>query len=141
MADPLMTIDQYEARLGRPLSGAKRAQAEAFLADASDVVRRLADGRLDDVAPEEVSGAIRMVLFSMVTRARTNPNGYSSERIADYQYSGAGSVYATDEEKDQIRDDVEISAVRVVQLTGDMPQRLLDEASAVPYTPYYLGGY
>src|SRR5690554_7179285 len=80
-----MTVEQYEARLGRTLTGAERAQAEALLADASDVVRRIAQGRLDEATSEDVPGPIRMVIFSMVTRAVRNPAGVNSERIADYQ--------------------------------------------------------
>src|SRR5690554_7461334 len=74
-----MTVEQYEARLGRTLTGAERAQAEALLADASDVVRRIAQGRLDEATSEDVPGPIRMVIFSMVTRAVRNPAGVRSE--------------------------------------------------------------
>jgi hypothetical protein len=137
VAGALMTVEQYEARLGRTLTGAKRDQAEALLADASDVVRRIAGGRLDGATSEDVPGPIRMVIFSMVTRAVRNPAGVSSERIADYQYSGARPLYPTGEEADLIRDAVDIPSVRVVPLAGDMPQRLLDQAAATPY--YYLG--
>lgn len=137
MAD-LMTLDQYTARLGRTLTGVKAAQAQAFLEDASAEVRRLAGGAFDDADHETVPAELRLVLFSMVTRARTNPRGLDSERIGDWQGGGMGSVYATDEEKQIIRDCAGISAVREIQLTGDMPQRLLDEAEA--FTPYtHLG--
>lgn len=138
----LMSVDQYEARLGRPLSGTRRDQAEAFLADASDEVRRIARPHLDGAGPDEVSGTIRLVIFSMVTRARTNPRGLDSERIGDWQGGGMSPVYATDEEKDLIEDDAGVEhepAVREIPLTGEMPQRLLDEAANVPYT--YLGGF
>ena len=66
-----------------------------------------------------------------------NPAGVNSERIADYQYSGARPLYPTDDEADLIRDAVDIPSVRVVPLAGGMPQRLLDQAAATPY--YYLG--
>lgn len=139
MAESLMTVEQYEARLGRTLTGAERAQAEALLADASDVVRRIAQGRLDEATSEDVPGPIRMVIFSMVTRAVRNPAGVNSERIADYQYSGARPLYPTDEEQDLIRDEMGIPSVRTITLVGDMPQRLLDDAAAAPYVGYYLG--
>src|SRR5690606_41784568 len=103
-----MTVEQYEARLGRTLTGAKRDQAEALLADASDVVRRIAGGRLDGATSEGVPGPSRMVLFSMVTRAVRNPAGVNSERTADYQYTGARPLYLTDGEASLIRASVDI---------------------------------
>ena len=132
MPDPLMTLEQYTARLGRPLTGAKADQAEAFLDDASAEVRRIADGALDETTHEDVPGELRLVLFGMVTRARTNPRGLDSESIGDWQGGGMRGVYATEDEKTIIRDCAGISAVREIQLTGDMPQRLLDEAAGFP---------
>src|SRR5690606_41436623 len=99
-----MTVEQYEARLGRTLTGAERAQAEALLADASDAVRRIAQGRLDEATSEDVPGPVRMVIFSMVTRAVRNPAGVNSERSADYQYSRARPLDPTAEEPALIRE-------------------------------------
>ena len=136
MPEPLMTVEQYTARLGRPLSGSRADQAEAFLDDASAEMRRIADGALDETTHEDVPGELRLVLFSMVTRARTNPRGLDSESIGDWQGGGMRGVYATEDEKTIIRDCAGISAVREIQLTGDMPQRLLDEAGAYPFHVY-----
>src|SRR5690606_3179559 len=128
-----MTVEQYEARLGRTLTGAERAQAVALLADATDGVRRLAPGRRDEATSEDVPGPIRMVIFSMVTRAVRNPAGVNSERIADYQYWGARPLYPSDEEQDLIRDEMDIPSVRTLTLVGDMPQRLMDDAACAPH--------
>lgn len=135
MAD-LMTIDQYQTRLGRSLAPTKATQAEAFLEDASDEVRRIADGELDDATHETVTGTIRLVIFSMVTRAINNPRGVTAQRIGDYQEQGSRPVYATEEEQQLIRSAVGTSAVGEVELTSDLPQRLLDEAASVPYLNY-----
>ncbi|WP_017602204.1 hypothetical protein [Nocardiopsis lucentensis] len=135
----LMTLTQYTARLGRTLTGAKATQAEAFLEDASDTVRRIAQGELDEATSNDLSGEIRMVIFSMVTRARTNPRGLSGERIADHSTQGDKPVYATDEEKQIILRAAGVGTVRVVDLTSDMPQRLTDNAAAVPIFTH-LGG-
>src|SRR5690606_25959012 len=106
-----MTVEQYDARLGRTLTGAERAHAEALLAYAYAVVRLIAQGRLDDAPSEDVPGPIRMVIFSMVSRAVRKPAGVNSERIADYQYSWARPLYPTDEEQDLIRDEMDIPSV------------------------------
>ena len=132
----LMSVEDYEARLGRTLSGSRRSQAEAFLSDASDVVRRIARPALDDAGPEDITGTVRLVLFSMVTRARTNPAGLDSERIGDWQGGGMRAVYATPEEREAIEDETGKERVRTVQLTSDIPQRLLDEAWTTPYNTY-----
>ena len=135
-----MTLEQYTARLGRSLSGVKADQAEAFLEDASAEVRRIAEGALDEVDHESVPGELRLVLFGMVTRARTNPRGLDSESVGDWQGSGMRGVHATDDEKQIIRDCAGISAFREIHLIGDMPQRLLDEADVTLHHTY-LGGH
>src|SRR5690606_6808018 len=126
------TVEQYEARLGRTLTGAERAQAEPRLADASDVVRRIAQGRLDEATSEDVAGPIRMVIFSMVTRAVRNPARVNSERTAAYQHSGARPRYPADDERDLIMEGMDIASVRTIPVVGDMPQRWLDDAEAAP---------
>lgn len=142
MAGLLMSIDHYEDLLGRSLPGRKKVQAERLLAAASDEVRRIAEGELDGTAVDEAPGGVNLVLFSMVTRGATNPKGLSGERIADYQAQGMRPVYATDEEQRDIRRAVGLPTVREVQFTSHLPQRLLDEAAAVPdSTMFYLGGH
>lgn len=141
MADPLMTLAQYTARLGRSLSGAKADQATAFLDDASALVRLIAKGELDDVAHDTdpaTPAELLPVLNSMVTRARENPRGLTSEQIGDYRWASEGQpIYTTDAEERIILRAAGIGTVREIDLEGDMPQRLLDNAAAVPIN---LGG-
>jgi hypothetical protein len=127
-----LTIDEYEARAGRTFTGVKRAQIEAFLTDASAIVRRVAQPHLDDADAETVPRQIKPIIFNMVTRATTNPRGLKSERIGDYAYDthgpGSVSIYTTAEEDRLILEAVDETIIGHITLEGDMPERLLLEA-------------
>lgn len=131
----LMSLAQYEARLGRSLTGVKATQAEAFLDDASALVRRIAGGSLDDSDSTTVPDAILPIIFSMVNRGIHNPRGHDSERVADYQYSGGGNIFATDTESDQIQDIVGRSRIRTVHKTAPMPYHLILDIQNHPTYP------
>lgn len=129
----LITVQQYTTRLGRTLNEAQQAQVEAYIEDASALVRRIADGALDATvtAPPELVP----VIVSMVRRGIENPRGISSERIGDYQWTGTGGLYATDEEVSLIRGAAGLNFIREVTLSSDVPDRLLLDADIVPGPP------
>lgn len=131
----LMSLTQYTARLGRSLSGVKATQAEAFMDDASALVRRIAGGALDEADSTSVPPEVLPVLFSMVNRGIHNPRGHGSERVADYQYSGGGNIYATPDEADQIREVVGRSRVRAVRNTAPIFEHLVLDVMNNPSYP------
>lgn len=132
----LMTVTQYEARAGRTFIGIKRSQVEAYLDDASAIVRRIAGSReddelsLDDVDNTNVPPELLPVIFNMVTRGLNNPRGLTSERIGDYSYTQTAdrTIYATAEEEKLILAAVNRTIIGHVTLEGDLPERLLLEA-------------
>lgn len=132
----LMTVDQYQARAGRTFSGVKLSQVEAFLDDASAIVRRIAATRednevsLDDVDSTNVPPELLPIIFNMVTRGLHNPRGLTSERIGDYAYTQPAdrTIYATAEEEKLILAAVGRTIISHITLEGDMPERLLLEA-------------
>jgi hypothetical protein len=133
----LLSLEQYEARAGRSFTGVKKAQVEAYLDDASAIVRRIAAPDLDDLdhTSADLPAELRPVLFSMVTRGIENPRGLSSERIADYAYTApAGqAIYTTAEEERLILAAVDRTLIDTITLEGDMPERLLLEADLFPF--------
>lgn len=132
----LMTIEEYEARAGRTFTGIKRSQVQAYLDDASAIVRRIASSTsedeisLDDVDSTNVPAVIKPIIFNMVTRGLHNPRGLTSERIGDYAYTQTAdrTIYATAEEEKLILAAVDRTIIGHITLEGDMPERLLLEA-------------
>lgn len=132
----LMSIEQYEARAGRTFTGVKRSQVEAYLDDASAIVRRIASTRedgelsLDDVDYTNTPPELLPIIFNMVTRGLHNPRGLTSERIGDYAYTQPAdrTIYATAEEEKLILAAVGRTIIGHITLEGDMPERLLLEA-------------
>src|SRR5690348_16770715 len=106
----LITVQQYTTRLGRTLNEAQQAQVEAYIEDASALVRRIVDGALD--ATVVTPPALVPVIVSMVRRGIEYPRGISSERIGDYQWTGTGGLYATDEEVSLIRGAAGLNFIR-----------------------------
>lgn len=133
----LMSITQYEARAGRTFSGVKRTQVEAYLDDASAIVRRIAATRDEDETGLEgvdftnVPPELLPIIFNMVGRGLHNPHGLLSEDIGDYGYKApeGQSIYATAEEEKLILAAVDRSIIGHITLEGDMPERLLLQAS------------
>lgn len=126
----LITLEMYTARLGRgPLTATRQAQVEAYLTDASALVRRIAEGALDDI---DAPAALVPVVFSMVRRGIDNPRGLTSEQLGDYKWASPGqSLYATPEEVALIQSISEVNLIREVTLTGDIPDRLLLDSDSV----------
>lgn len=133
MPSGLITEEMYVERLGRTLTGARLAQVGAFIADASALVRRIAKGELDGADSATVSPELIPVVFNMVRRGIENPRGLTSERIGDYQWAGAGqAIYATDDEVALIRSAAGLGSIGTVELTSDMPERLLMDTTLAP---------
>lgn len=132
----LMSVTQYEARAGRTFSGVGLAQVEAYLDDASAIVRRIAATRDDDeisldaVDYTNVPPELLPIIFNMVQRGISNPRGLTSETLGDYSYSQTAdrTIYATSEEEKLILAAVNRTIVSHLTLEGAMPERLLLEA-------------
>lgn len=108
---PLASLVEFSRRQGRVLAVGEPdgARAVAALADASALVRAEA-GRTwvaDDGQLEAVPGDITAVVMQAARRGWANPQGYTSETLADYTWrldSGRdGGTYLTDHERDICR--------------------------------------
>ena len=93
-------VADVEARLGRPFAGDEIAQCEAFLDDASMVIRAEA-GRtwLNDsgdalVGTEAQLDALRTVCANMAARVMRNPSGANQRTAGPFSESYAPSVSA-----------------------------------------------
>lgn len=129
MAPPLIDVTAYATRLGRTLDEAEEAQAVAYIADASALVR-LAAGEdfLDELGElDEVPDAIVGVVVAMVRRAVENPRALTGETLGDYSWQSGGSsstgIYLMRAEKRTVRQAVGKLSVGVLQLEGDLPVR------------------
>lgn len=130
MAD-LITLEMYTVRLGRTLNSAQSDQVEAFITDASALVRRIANGELDAADSTTVPAVIVPVVVGMVRRGIENPRNNTSEKLGDYQWAGGGTIYATDEEAAIVQGAVGMNVIREVTLTNDLPDRLVLDADMV----------
>ena len=130
MARPaLADITELEARLGHSIDDPSQiTQAEARLADASEIVRAYAgedwlNDDEDDV--ENVPGQIPGVVASMVERASLNPGGITQEAAGPFSRSfgsdAASRLYMTKGEKAVVRRAVGALAVGALGTTrGDL---------------------
>lgn len=130
MAPPLISVEQYVARLGRSLGATEEAQAEALLGDASAIVRLEAGEDFLDEAGEEledVPDVIAGVVYAMVRRGMENPRALTGETLGDYSWQAGGAsstgIFLTREEKRTIRRAVGKLSAGSVQLEGDLPMR------------------
>lgn len=113
MARPVLaTIEELEARLGSTLdTGGERTQADARLADASEIVRAYAGVTWlndDETAlADDVPGQIVGVVASMVERASRNPGGVTQETAGPFGRSfgadAAARLYMTKSERMVVR--------------------------------------
>jgi Gp19/Gp15/Gp42-like protein len=107
--DPLASVSDLEARLGRTFAGDETTRALALLDDASALVRDVAGKTWinpDTGALQPVPGTIRWVVLRATERAVRNPDGFSSESAGDYSYQRVGvepGVYLTEGEERAIR--------------------------------------
>lgn len=118
MADPIVTLEELEARLGRVLSDS--AQAEALISDASDLVRQVARSDF----PTGVPRVLVPVVVQMVRRALDNPTELQAENIGGYGYQAAsmtqpsgGSIYLTRAERRIVREAAGRPAVIGIDVT------------------------
>jgi hypothetical protein len=107
--DPLASVADLEARLGREFTQGEVRRALALLDDASALARDVAGRTWTD--PETgalslVPGSVRWVVLRAAERAIRNPDGFSSESAGDYSYQRTGvepGVYLTEGEEKAIR--------------------------------------
>lgn len=126
MAEPLIKVGKLETRLGRTFDDPEKARAEAFIADASALIRDIADDDfLDDDGNLNVPASIVPVVVSMVRRGFDNPRGLTSETLGDYTWQASGNamsgIYATRKEKIVIRRAVSKLGAGTAQLEGYLP--------------------
>ena len=121
MAEPLISLSDFESRYGRSLGGDESIQVTNFIDDASALVREIA-GWADD-EPSQVPSAIVPTVVGMVRRALDNPHGHESERVGNYQYSGAKTegIFATRDEVRAIRRTAGKLSVGSLNLEGYIP--------------------
>lgn len=89
MAEPLATVTQLAARLGRTLDTAETAMAAGALADASARVRFAG---LPWPNPELAPAVVVGIVLDAAERRIRNPEGLRSETLGDYQYSRTSST-------------------------------------------------
>lgn len=95
MAEPFATVADYVARTGRPLKPAQETQVQAYLVDATALIRsRLPTGYEPD--PDMA----RAIAVKIVRRAITNPGGLRSRMVGGWSesYDEDGGLYITDDE-------------------------------------------
>lgn len=108
---PLARVVDLEQRLGRTFDDTELTQVEAWLDDASAMVRLEAgrDWVTDDEPPVVNAPPVaRLVALKAVERVLRNPDGLSSESAGDYSYQrnaveDGGGIYLTDREVKLIR--------------------------------------
>ncbi|GGQ81276.1 hypothetical protein [Streptomyces flaveolus] len=102
MAAAYATVADYEARAAVTLAegSPRRAQVEAYLDDASALMRRhIPPGYEPDAA------TLKAIAVSVVRRVMANPGGYRQRTIGQYSESLGedGGLYLTDDEKAQLQ--------------------------------------
>ncbi|MFM9637605.1 hypothetical protein [Streptomyces turgidiscabies] len=89
------TVEDYEARAAVSLSGAKRSQVEAYLDDASALMRRhIPTGFEPDPA------TLKAIAVAVTRRVMANPGGYRQRSIGQYAETLGenGGLYLTPDE-------------------------------------------
>ncbi|MFI7009973.1 hypothetical protein [Streptomyces sp. NPDC050145] len=89
------TVEDYEARAGVTLVEPQRSQVEAYLDDASALMRRhIPAGFTPDPA------TTRAIAVAVVRRVMANPGGYRQRTIGQYSETlgEAGGLYLTEDE-------------------------------------------
>lgn len=140
MSHDLITVAELQARMKQTFAdpSPELDQVNAFIADASALVRLIAENDFHDPdtdAEETLPPAIRVVMVAMVQRALTVPvgaaAGLNGETFPSYSWSGGGaieggqpaaSIYATRRERGIIRDGA-----------GVVPMKSLPMGSEIAY--------
>ncbi|MEV0443890.1 hypothetical protein AB0I84_02115 [Streptomyces spectabilis] len=90
MCEPLGTVQELEARMGRPfVDGLEKRQAAAAIADASDIVRAYGSplwGCDEFDRRVRIPPAVKAVTLAMTERRMRNPDNFVSEGAGEYQY-------------------------------------------------------
>lgn len=129
MAHDLIAVSDVEARLNTTFSGTDLTQVQAFITDASALVREVTgeDFHDDDTGTEEATpAAIVPIMVSMIRRALDNPAGHTqaSQQAGPFmmqtQKYGTG-IYATKQERRMLRRAVGKLPVASVGMTNDLP--------------------
>lgn len=92
---PFATIEDYNARQATAVSGADAVQVQAFLEDASALIRsKMPRGFTPDPAMAKAT------TIAIVRRTKVNPGGYRSRTLGEYSETlgEAGGLYITDGE-------------------------------------------
>lgn len=128
MADPLVAVDEVETRLGRALTGAEAARAEARIVDVSGEVYALAgeDAFHDSGGGLDVPAVVVAVVCDAVIRLVENPRGLTGETIGDYNWQannarGRALLYLTAAEARAVRRAAGLPSVGTITLQGDLP--------------------
>jgi len=127
LADPLVSIEEYEDATGRELSGDEAAQVETLLRHASALVRNHVRPRLDEVTYESADrpDALVPIVVAMVRRGVANPLGRVQESLGDHSYSmgdsGVATLYMTKREQTIVRRAVGQPGIGMIDLAGDLP--------------------
>lgn len=107
--EPLASVADLEARLGREFESTEINRALALLDDASALVRDVAGKTWVDPGTGtllSVPGSVRWVVLRATERAIRNPEGYSAESAGDYSFQRTGvqpGIYLTEGEEKAIR--------------------------------------
>jgi hypothetical protein len=120
----LITTTQYLARTGLVLADINTDQVSALISDASAlVVDVVNDTDVTDTWDDTtVPASVVPVVVAMIRRAIDNPNGYRSESIDGYSFTGAATtgLFATRDETRVIRRAVGTSGVGALNLESDL---------------------
>lgn len=84
MAESLVPLEDFEARLPESLSEAERKRVGLLLQDASDLVREAVE---PVKIPDPPSFVVRQLVMDLAGRVLNNPRGITTENIGDYSYS------------------------------------------------------
>lgn len=98
------TVGDYEARAAvtLPEGSPRRAQVEAYLDDATSIMRgKIPAGHTPD------SGTLRAICVAVVRRVMANPGGYRQRTIGQYAETLGedGGLYLTEDEIAQLQPD------------------------------------
>jgi hypothetical protein len=116
----LATRDDFEARYG-----AADATVEAWLADASTLIRaEVAGSEVDWVTDDEsdVPDAVKVVCISVAYRAWSNPAALSRNQLGaaavSYRDEAPDALYLTDHERSTVRGAARLTTFRSVTLVS-----------------------
>jgi hypothetical protein len=138
---PLASVAALETRLGKSLSGAALARAEAALGDASALVRGISGRDWVDTDGTTITAPAEAVLVTVTAALREvrNPEGFVSETLGDYNYrrpeqSNMG-VYLTKDERRMVR-----YAAKKIAYTVRTPSAFYDARTDPDEWPVSEGG-